>query len=70
MQLQDVRERYNLKGSCIRDCCKSYYCRCCSLIQAEKESKEREVEKKALVEKQYVSETMTMEQSDPPVVVA
>lgn len=62
MQLQDIREKHNLQGSCAEDLVKSYCCLCCSLVQAEKESQAREVEARAVVNQQYQGETMAMEQ--------
>jgi hypothetical protein len=64
MQLQDLREKYNLKGSFVGDICESYCCLWCSLVRAEKESKDREVKlvKSSVVDQQYVGEVMTMEQ--------
>ncbi|KAF2683450.1 PLAC8-domain-containing protein [Lentithecium fluviatile CBS 122367] len=62
MQLQDLREKYNLEGSCTEDLVKSYCCLCCSIVQAEKESKEREIENRGVVNQQYASENMVMGQ--------
>lgn len=36
-----MREKYQIEGSCLGDCLKSYYCTCCSLIQAEREMQGR-----------------------------
>ncbi|KAF2624275.1 hypothetical protein BU25DRAFT_413536 [Macroventuria anomochaeta] len=41
VQLQQVREEYNLESSCNGDIFKSLYCLCCSLMQAEKEVQRR-----------------------------
>ena len=54
MQMQDIREKYNLEGSCIVDIAKSCCCGCCALIQAEKESEIREKEK-GVVSNQYAN---------------
>lgn len=54
--MQDIREKYNLEGSCVMDIAKSCCCGCCALIQAEKESELRETEKGAVVTGQYASE--------------
>jgi Cys-rich protein (TIGR01571 family) len=37
MKRGEIRERYGIKGSGMDDCCASYWCSCCSLIQQEKE---------------------------------
>lgn len=58
MQLQDIREKHNVEGSCGEDLLKSFCCLCCSLVQAEKESKDR-VGEKAVTE-QYSGERMVM----------
>ncbi|EHK40214.1 uncharacterized protein TrAtP1_006275 [Trichoderma atroviride] len=42
MQRGDVREKFNLEGSCLGDCCKSCWCTCCVLMQNEKELEQRE----------------------------
>jgi len=54
MQMQDIREKYNLEGSCLVDIAKSCCCGCCALIQAEKESELREKEK-GVVSNQYAN---------------
>jgi Cys-rich protein (TIGR01571 family) len=66
MQLQDIREKHNLEGSCAEDLLKSYCCLCCSLVQAEKESKEREIEARGVVSEQYTGEAMVMPQQGGP----
>ncbi|CAI6341824.1 unnamed protein product [Periconia digitata] len=54
MQYQDIRETHNLKGSFATDCLKSFYCRCCSSMQAEKETKARSgVSSGGVVSQQY-----------------
>ncbi|KAF2178519.1 PLAC8-domain-containing protein [Zopfia rhizophila CBS 207.26] len=61
MQMQDIRERYNLEGSCVGDIFKACCCGCCALIQAEKESEEHEKGMKGVVNEQYgVGEQMKM----------
>ncbi|KAJ9138401.1 PLAC8 family-domain-containing protein [Pleurostoma richardsiae] len=42
MQRADIRERYNLQGSCITDIALACCCGCCDLVQQEKESEARE----------------------------
>ncbi|KAB5578203.1 DUF614 domain-containing protein [Coniochaeta sp. 2T2.1] len=37
----EIRERYGIKGSGSGDCCTSFWCSCCALIQQEKEVKGR-----------------------------
>lgn len=61
MQLADIRDKHNLQGNCITDLAKSFCCACCSIVQAEKESAEREAEGRAQVMEQYGNkETMVM----------
>ncbi|RYP39203.1 hypothetical protein DL767_002311 [Monosporascus sp. MG133] len=33
----EIRERYNIKGSGCNDCCVSYWCACCAVIQQDNE---------------------------------
>lgn len=37
MKRGELRQRYNLEGSGTGDCCGSYWCACCALMQEEKE---------------------------------
>ncbi|KAH6868990.1 PLAC8 family-domain-containing protein [Thelonectria olida] len=41
MKRGEVRERFGIKGSAMNDCCVSYWCGCCALIQQEREVKAR-----------------------------
>lgn len=41
MKRGEIRERYGIKGSGMGDCCASYWCGCCALIQQDKEVKAR-----------------------------
>ncbi|KAI1650423.1 PLAC8-domain-containing protein [Daldinia loculata] len=38
----EIRERYNIKGSGCDDCCVSFWCSCCALIQQDNEVKIRQ----------------------------
>ncbi|KAI0395849.1 PLAC8 family-domain-containing protein [Xylariaceae sp. FL0594] len=38
----EIRERYNIKGSGCGDCCVSFWCSCCALIQQDNEVKRRQ----------------------------
>ncbi|KAI1160178.1 PLAC8 family-domain-containing protein [Nemania serpens] len=38
----EIRERYGIKGSGCDDCCVSYWCSCCALIQQDNEVKIRQ----------------------------
>ncbi|KAI1116882.1 PLAC8 family-domain-containing protein [Nemania sp. NC0429] len=38
----EIRERYGIKGSGCNDCCVSYWCPCCALIQQDNEVKTRQ----------------------------
>lgn len=42
MQAGNIREKYNLEGSCCGDFCKSFCCPCCAVMQHEKEVDARE----------------------------
>ncbi|KAL9949854.1 hypothetical protein D7B24_006167 [Verticillium nonalfalfae] len=33
----EIRERFHIEGSGLRDCCTTYWCPCCALIQQDKE---------------------------------
>ncbi|KAH7132076.1 hypothetical protein B0J11DRAFT_600306 [Dendryphion nanum] len=57
MQMQDIREKHNLRGRCMRDVIRAWCCLCCSIIQAEKETKERYLEE-AITAGQYKGERM------------
>ncbi|KAI5467345.1 PLAC8 family-domain-containing protein [Mariannaea sp. PMI_226] len=41
MKRGEIRERFGIKGSGMSDCCTSYWCGCCALIQQEKEVQAR-----------------------------
>lgn len=41
MKRGEIREKFGIKGSGMGDCCASYWCGCCALIQQEKEVKAR-----------------------------
>ncbi|KAK4464512.1 PLAC8 family-domain-containing protein [Cladorrhinum samala] len=41
LKRQEIRERFGIKGSGTNDCCVSYWCSCCALIQQEKEVQAR-----------------------------
>ncbi|KAF2657327.1 PLAC8-domain-containing protein [Lophiostoma macrostomum CBS 122681] len=62
LQLQDIREQHHLEGSCVKDLLLSCCCLCCSLVQAEKETKILQNEKPNVVSQQYggASEQMVM----------
>ncbi|KAF2015972.1 hypothetical protein BU24DRAFT_189240 [Aaosphaeria arxii CBS 175.79] len=59
LQLQEIREKHNLEGSCTKDLACSFCCLGCSLCQAEKETVARAGEKGA-VDQQYKAEQMVM----------
>lgn len=61
MQSQDIREKHNLEGSCMKDLACSFCCGCCVLVQQEKESKLRYEEGAAgTAPQQYKNEQMVM----------
>lgn len=37
----EIRDKFGIKGSRISDCCASYWCPCCSLVQQDNEVKAR-----------------------------
>lgn len=37
----EIRERYGIEGTGTKDCCVSYWCPCCALIQQDNEVKAR-----------------------------
>ena len=37
MKRKQIRETYGIKGSGMSDCCMSYWCGCCAVMQHEKE---------------------------------
>ena len=41
MQRAEVRNRYNLQGSCLMDLALTVCCSCCSMVQTDKEAAER-----------------------------
>ncbi|GKT64989.1 PLAC8 family protein [Colletotrichum tofieldiae] len=41
MKRGEIRERFGIKGSGASDCCVSYWCSCCALIQQDKEVQAR-----------------------------
>ncbi|RGP72010.1 plant cadmium resistance 3 [Fusarium longipes] len=40
---KQIREAYGIEGSGMSDCCASFWCLCCALVQQEKEVKSRQV---------------------------
>ncbi|KAL2207925.1 PLAC8 family protein [Sarocladium strictum] len=42
MQRENIREKYNLEGSCVKDLLASFCCPCCTLMQSDKEAAHRE----------------------------
>lgn len=42
MQRMDIREKYNLRGSCLEDLALSCCCHCCTMVQSDKEAGHRE----------------------------
>ncbi|EXM18252.1 hypothetical protein FOTG_13674 [Fusarium oxysporum f. sp. vasinfectum 25433] len=43
MKRGEIREAYDIEGSGMGDCCASFWCLCCALIQQEKEMKSRQL---------------------------
>lgn len=42
LKRSEIRERYNIQGSGFNDCCVSYWCPCCAIIQQDNEVKVRQ----------------------------
>ncbi|KAK7750148.1 hypothetical protein SLS62_007897 [Diatrype stigma] len=42
LKRSEIRERYNIQGSGFSDCCVSYWCPCCAIIQQDNEVKIRQ----------------------------
>lgn len=61
MQRSDIRAKYNLEGTMMEDCVRSFFCSCCSLVQMEKETAHREEESKKLVAEQYQTPAHNMQ---------
>ncbi|CAO2649166.1 Nn.00g101150.m01.CDS01 [Neocucurbitaria sp. VM-36] len=53
VQSAEIREKHNLEGSCVTDLVKSACCLCCTIVQAEKESKALLGEGQHVVKEQY-----------------
>jgi Cys-rich protein (TIGR01571 family) len=49
MKRTEIRERYGIKGSGCGDCCVSFWCLCCTLIQQDKEVRDRERARGAMI---------------------
>ncbi|CVL06408.1 related to DUF614 domain protein [Fusarium mangiferae] len=43
MKRREIREKYGIEGSGMGDCCTSFWCLCCALVQQDKEVKVRTV---------------------------
>jgi len=62
----EIREKYGIKGDSTSDCCTSYWCGCCAVIQAEKEVQRRTNGPHAAILEGYQAqhkEGMTMQQA-------
>lgn len=65
----EIREKYGIKGDAASDCCTSYWCGCCAVIQQEKEVQRRTNGPHAAILEGYQAqhkEGMTMQQQQPP----
>lgn len=60
MKRGEIREKFGIEGSSMGDCCASYWCLCCALIQQEKEVKARQSQPVNVQGYQPVVETMQM----------
>jgi hypothetical protein len=43
MKRKQIREAYGIEDSGMGDCCTSFWCLCCALVQQEKEVKSRQL---------------------------
>ncbi|PNY24070.1 Protein PLANT CADMIUM RESISTANCE 2 [Tolypocladium capitatum] len=58
MQRQNIREKYNLQGSCLTDLAVSCCCHCCAIIQSDKEAEHQEHQiQSGGVQQQYQANT-------------
>lgn len=55
MQRSQMRKKYNIQGTMIEDCLRSWCCMCCTIVQNNKEAEFRENEKSAVMTKQYAA---------------
>ncbi|KJZ71547.1 hypothetical protein HIM_09085 [Hirsutella minnesotensis 3608] len=62
MKRGEVRDQYGIKGSDCNDCCVSYWCLCCAMIQMDNEVKKRT---QGLVTQGYQSEKQGMVMPSP-----
>ncbi|KAH7113561.1 PLAC8 family-domain-containing protein, partial [Dactylonectria macrodidyma] len=60
MKRREIRERFQIKGSCMDDYCASYWCYCCALIQQDEEVKARHARGPITQGYQSVRERMEM----------
>ncbi|KAF2663679.1 PLAC8-domain-containing protein [Microthyrium microscopicum] len=65
LQRSEVRQKYNLEGSCITDIAASCCCALCSLVQQEKEVTFRQAEKSSGAVQYSSNNTMTYDAKDP-----
>ncbi|KAF5663092.1 plac8 family [Fusarium heterosporum] len=66
MKRGEIRERFGIQGSGMGDCCVSYWCLCCALIQQDNEVKARVSQGPVTQGYQAQKEGMHMPTSPPP----
>ncbi|KAK8064505.1 PLAC8-domain-containing protein [Apiospora phragmitis] len=53
MKRTEIRDRFQIPGSAVGDCCTSYWCPCCAVIQQDNEVKSRLPVAGAAIDNQY-----------------
>ncbi|KAF2262521.1 hypothetical protein CC78DRAFT_582463 [Lojkania enalia] len=61
MQISDIRRKYNIKGTCLKDWTKALCCHDCAMVQAERELKARENGAEKVVNEEPKLESMAMQ---------
>lgn len=60
MRRRELREKYGIEGNGMGDCCTSFWCLCCALVQQDKEAKSRTVPAYDMQGYQPAADTMKM----------
>ncbi|KAI0377162.1 PLAC8-domain-containing protein [Hypomontagnella monticulosa] len=64
----EIRERFGIRGSTLGDCCATFWCHCCAVVQQENEVKSRLAKPSGPIQTQYQpqQQQMTMAPQNPP----
>ncbi|KAL7627918.1 hypothetical protein AAE478_002113 [Parahypoxylon ruwenzoriense] len=65
LKRSEIRERYNIEGSGFNDCCVSYWCPCCALIQQDNEVKTRQRNAQPVTQAYQAQPQMQMQMQAP-----